>query len=53
MEAKKAEAESRRLARQFGTERIGTSWTKALLPEFKKPYLQQVRGRGKRELHDS
>lgn len=48
MEAKKVEAEGKRIVKQFGVEAqgIGVSWTKALLPELKKPYLQQVRGRG-------
>ena len=42
MEKKRLEAEARRLARRFGAEEIGISWVKALLAEFKKPYVQEV-----------
>ena len=38
----KLEAESKRLAASVGAEKLGLSWVKALLSEFKKPYIKEV-----------
>ena len=41
---KRIEAESKMIANKFEAKAIGSSWTKALLSEFKKPYIQKVIG---------
>lgn len=38
----KIEAESKLIAKKFGAEKIGSSWTSALSSEFKKPYITSV-----------
>ena len=40
--AKKLEAESKRIVATVGAEKLGPSWLKALLSEFKKPYIKEV-----------
>lgn len=42
MAVKKLEAETKRIAAAVGTEKLGPSWIKALLSEFKKPYIKEV-----------
>lgn len=42
MERNRLEAEAKVIAKKFGTKEMGLSWVKALLPEFKKPYMQEV-----------
>lgn len=42
MALKKFEAETKRIAAAVGTEKLGPSWIKALLSEFKKPYIKEV-----------
>ena len=42
MAQKKLEAETKRIAATVGTEKLGPSWVKALLSEFKKPYIKEV-----------
>ena len=42
MEKSKLEAESKLIAKKFAAEELGISWINALLPEFKKPYMQEV-----------
>ena len=42
MALKKLEAETKRIAATVGTEKLGPSWIKALLSEFKKPYIKEV-----------
>ena len=44
MESKRAEAEARLLTKKMGvaTASIGPTWMQALLPEFKKPYIEEV-----------
>lgn len=42
MVLKKLEAETKRIAATVGTEKLGPSWIKALLSEFKKPYIKEV-----------
>ena len=42
MAVNKLEAESKRIATMVGAEKLGTSWVKALLSEFKKPYIKEV-----------
>ena len=42
MALKKFEAETKRIAVAVGTEKLGPSWIKALLSEFKKPYIKEV-----------
>jgi len=42
MERNRLEAEAKVIAKKFGTKEMGLSWVKALLPEFKKPYLQEL-----------
>ena len=42
MERNRLEAEAKIIAKKFGTKEMGLSWVKALLPEFKKPYMQEV-----------
>lgn len=42
MAVSKLEAESRRIAAMVGAEKLGSSWVKALLSEFKKPYIKEV-----------
>jgi hypothetical protein len=42
MALKKLEAETKRIAAVVGTEKLGPSWIKALLSEFKKPYIKEV-----------
>lgn len=43
MATKKLEAEAKRVAATVGAEKLGLSWVKALLTEFKKPYIKEVR----------
>lgn len=42
MEKNKLEAESKLLCKKFGAESLGATWLAALLPEFKKPYVEEV-----------
>ena len=42
MERNRLEAEARVIAKKFGAEKLGLTWVKALLAEFKKPYMQEV-----------
>lgn len=42
MERNKMEAEARLYARRLGAETFGSTWVQALLPEFKKPYMEKV-----------
>jgi len=42
MERNKMEAEARLYARRLGAEMFGPTWVQALLPEFKKPYMEKV-----------
>ena len=42
IEERKLKAETRRLSSRFSAKDIGISWVKALLDEFKKPYIQDV-----------
>lgn len=42
MEKNKMEAEARLFTRRLGAETIGPTWMQALLPEFKKPYMEKV-----------
>lgn len=36
------ESEGQLIAKRFGVEAIGATWMKTLLPEFKKPYIEEV-----------
>ena len=38
-----SEGEGQLIAKKFGAEAVGTTWVKTLLPEFKKPYVDEVR----------
>ena len=42
MERNKMEAKAKFYARRLGAETIGSTWVQALLPEFKKPYMEKV-----------
>ena len=36
------ESEGQPIAKRFGVEAIGATWMKTLIPEFKKPYIDEV-----------
>ena len=42
IEKNKLEAESKLLCKKFGADSLGATWIAALLPEFKKPYMEEV-----------
>ena len=42
MERNRLDAEARVIAKKLGAEKLGLTWVKALLAEFKKPYMQEV-----------
>ena len=42
MERNRVEAEARVIAKKLGAEKLGLTWVKALLAEFKKTYMQEV-----------
>ena len=42
MERNRVEAEARVVAKKLGAEKLGLTWVKALLAEFKKTYMQEV-----------
>lgn len=42
MERNRLEAEARVITKKLGAEKLGLTWVKALLAEFKKPYMQEV-----------
>ena len=42
MERNRLEAEARVITKKLGAEKLGLTWVKALLAEFKKPYVQEV-----------
>lgn len=42
MAVNKIHAESKRIAATVGAEKLGPSWVKALLSEFKQPYIKEV-----------
>ena len=43
MEKNRLEAESKLLCKKFGADSLGATWVAALLPEFKKSYVEEVR----------
>ena len=42
MERNRVEAEARVITKKLGAEKLGLTWVKALLAEFKKTYMQEV-----------
>ncbi|KAL5471585.1 hypothetical protein EMCRGX_G029712 [Ephydatia muelleri] len=42
IEKNKLEAESKLLCKKFGADSLGATWIAALLPEFKKPYMEEL-----------